>query len=118
MRRAATIGMMIGIALLAWFVVDAQKPAVFAKVEITREAVVITNGNDVPWPSVTVLIDQGLDMPTRNYGRVAPGERVELPLRSFVRKLNGQAFNPAFERATDFAIEVPGFQTGIYRAGP
>jgi len=106
----------VAILILAWFVSDALKPKLFARVDIKRDSVVITNGNDTSWESPTIILNDAFDGPILEVpGSWQPAERREFHLREFKGRFNQQAFNPKFEKVREVIINVKGFQMGMYR---
>ena len=106
----------VAIVFLVWFVSDALKPKLFARVDIKRDSVVITNGNDTPWESPTIILNDAFNGPILEvHGSWQSAERRELQLREFKRRFNQQAFNPQFEKVREVIINVKGFQMGMYR---
>jgi hypothetical protein len=118
-RVAPTVFWVIGVVValgVVWLVWDSTKPKVLARINIKREAVVIINGNDVPWKNPTITLNDAFDGPTMQInGTWDPGERRELILSEFTGRINNQRFNPEFERVKEVIIDVQGFQLGTYR---
>ncbi|MBK8477804.1 MAG: hypothetical protein IPL39_16310 [Opitutaceae bacterium] len=96
--------------------VDSAKPKLLARVQIGHEVVSITNGNDAPWNSPTVILNDAFNGAILEIAGVwTPGEKKELQLKEFRGRMNRQAFKPDFESVKEVIIDAKGFQLGIYK---
>jgi hypothetical protein len=101
--------------VLTWMAVDSTRPPLIAKVGVTSKTIVITNGNDRAWPSVTVRLNNELDAPKLEQRDWAAGERRELDLADFTRTVSQTRFKPDFEKTGEIVIDASGFRLGTYR---
>ena len=113
------VGIAIGVLValfLVFTVVNATRPRLLAKVSITKNAIVVLNGNDTPWVNAVVRLASEVDAPKWEApGPWQPGEEKILSLADFRRTVSGTAFKPDFERPSEISITADGFQLGIYK---
>lgn len=115
MKKFAAIGGILLLAFIAVRVAWSSQPAVVAIVDVSKDTLYITNGNEKAWRYATIILNDGFDGPRLSRGPFAPGERVAIPLSEFVAPLNKQRFTPNYERVDQVAITVDGYQLGIYQ---
>jgi endogenous inhibitor of DNA gyrase (YacG/DUF329 family) len=117
-KKVGCIGSIVAIAIVAlviWFAYNSSKPKLFAKVEVTSQAVRITNGNDTAWDSPTIILNDGFAGPILVLaGPWARNETRELSLGDFEGRFNHQPFKAGYEKVRQVTIQARGFQLGIY----
>ena len=100
---------------LIWLFWNSSKPKILARVQITRAAIVIVNGNDEPWKNPTIFLNAFGGPVMRIYGSWEPGERRELSLNGFTGFIDHQPFKPDYEKVSEVIVDAQGFQVGTYR---
>jgi hypothetical protein len=108
----------IGLLLIGgcvWIATESSKPAVVALVDVSKDTLYITNGNDRPWPVAKIILNDAFDGPRVESGPFPPGVRMSLPLSDFTGLLNKQRFRPDYERVSSVIIQVEGYQLGSYQ---
>jgi hypothetical protein len=117
MKKLLLVIGVVAILIFVWFLSDAIKPKLFARVDVKGDSIVITNGNDTQWQNPAIILNDTFDGPMLEvFGSWQPGERRNLQLRQFKTRFNGQAFDPEFEKVREVFINVKGFQMGMYRS--
>jgi hypothetical protein len=115
MKALAFILTLVAIVALATCVSDARKPELLAHVDLTKQSLIITNGNDKPWRWANVMLNDAFDGPRTTVKLVEPGARVEIALTQFVGRLNKQRFNPEFQKVELVLIDTADFQLGSFQ---